>query len=62
MYFNNNKSFYFPRANLYSWENAIDGDENSFMKLLNDSTRGENILDLVTLVFPIESKSIGKTK
>ena len=64
MYFNNNdnnNNFYFPRANWNSWENSIDGNENSFMKLLNDSfleqlnttsTRGENILDLVITSVP----------
>ena len=53
--------FNFPRASWNSRENAIDGNENSLVKLLNDffleqlnttPTRGENILDLVITSVP----------
>ena len=53
--------FNFPRASWNSRENAIDVNENSFIKLLNNffleqlnttPTRGENILDLVITSVP----------
>ena len=53
--------FNFPRASWNLRENAIDGNENLLVKLLNDffleplnitPTRGENILDLVITSVP----------